>query len=1504
MSGQWTVLYCFNVASGSSYIPSDTLKPSLPRIQHALKALVVSGLHKGFFASHEVKGKGKDRGVFPLMRLLASKRDSATQDSTQTLSPLILMTFLSQVTLQSSQEAAGSLCTTFVKLLQSVSSKHSSALSRCFRSEPNASTVCTIFLESCSRNLSGVHNGIVILRFVAHLLLGQVDSASELLIDVISSTWRCLPLGHVCSASDVGKKEEMLCLAASLQVLLNVLNHAAVVSVSIETDTDGETEKLWRAAQQLVGQYQTLRYLGGLVLRCAVLFLSLSSPKYAAVTHAVLSTESQVDYGSHLLHLDALCAQQEQERSRRNSRVRRSSNDSQQDVEADDGFKYLRTASKEECEEYLRNQPVGTFVVRLSPSSKAAPLAAQQLYLCFLANPAPEAGQDITAIRHAVIRREEFGADVVMYRCGSVGPFPSLAELLIEISNRLPSPLRFHHSLPAASSTSAATSSGVSQPSRDVNARLWAELDKLMPKLVLAFASSLPVKRPDGSTAAGVSELLSAAACSSDDESKATAVTEDSASVGMPADPSAASPQDKESEGRDLWLLTLHMLALQTFLRQNEPMQDLLQRAYTYDIASTYSGAGEGASALATHKSSNLAHLKSYFLGVSLALPRATWPGLGEESFASAVLAGLSEFAKELENRVRCRLLSPPDRLQRSHNVQNQDKDAELLAVEKLLQLLIKKSQMSSGSDTPLFRPVKFSLASSGIQGMASSLGYGLGSVGSLILSDCCDATEFLHALNRNVFELITILQPDRMSPVPGKSGADGRYKSGSKMKMSKYSYNLNGDDSEDEMAMHYVDPGRAALEDSESDDGGNLLAGPKLSLPDAPIDFTASSPTSPQRVAEASKEQEDSATHPAFSSEGEANIVMPARSSPFIMVQQSQGRGGSNTSLVEQALEERRVRRANDAAGKKNIGDLWHGYVAKVKTKIDKFSTNLKASQQSSLTKVALLSGNAAISRAPSAASIQRDIIQALVHVLDIMQIDPMQATSNVCLDNASACFVVTDKVVERMLAFGLLVQVVKPSELAFGVPQSFYHYVDAFECNVVQDHTMLGERCKIGRLVYKGVNTASSCKGLNEGCLSRLFNTFSPLLDPDSSSGSLTYDALTNLGSFLKIEEYVLQAISQADVTNDLQRHVTTALQSSLPPYSDLRHMLHRFHSLQQSTYFLMLESCLYRNALLRSLKLRYRLVALLQVDVYHLKEVLAVTPQKSRTTASPPSLPHSMHFNNQASQVQLSPVHQMHTQSLEVYGSFRLTKKAFEAPGQQSIAPLSVERSTSNSLLSDGLFALSPSSSNLLRFPSESASVSTIKRLEAMQTVATSDSNTKAAAMTQQLVNGSVLLPQVSHSSDYDLRLQSLFRLPLPEHISTLSCARQQGTDLQSYPYSHLTVCIFEKTFFSDVKVGEVDISLLDLGDKNVVRDWFPLYAAEATGKIGVKPVSSWLVFMQVKLRQVVMQVDQDTADSSAFLETSSITHSKEVGSKISKVSTTRKGGNLLGQLEDFF
>lgn len=467
-------------------------------------------------------------------------------------------------------------------------------------------------------------------------------------------------------------------------------------------------------------------------------------------------------------------------------------------------------------------------------------------------------------------------------------------------------------------------------------------------------------------------------------------------------------------------------------------------------------------------KYSNIMHLKSYFLSSSMLNSNAMAVISNEGTFALSVFSVLYDCVNELESRVKSQLLSTPDNLLRRQRYQNEEREPELLAAERLLQLLIRKSQLSFGSDIPLFKPVRFSLASSAFQESASAMGYGIGTSGTFVLTDCCDATELLHTLNRYVFELIMLLQPERMSPLPKKNAA-GDAEKASRWE-SKYSNHIYGDDSEDEMAMHFVDPGRVSNDDSDSDNTG---VG-RIQLPDTPIDFTSLSPASPNRKLDTNSYNDAGCPQADTNPEEEARVVMQQNNSPFIMIQQQgRSRGSSNTNLVEQAFEEKRLGRTGGVVvGKKNMGELWHGYVDKVKSKFDKISTNLKASQQSNVMKASLLNSNSLLSRAPSVESIQRDVLQALTHVLDVLNIDPVHATSHVNLDNPSGCFVVTEKVVELMLLHGLLVQIVKPSELAFGVPQSFYHYVDAFESNVVQDHTTLNERCKIGRHFYTGVN------------------------------------------------------------------------------------------------------------------------------------------------------------------------------------------------------------------------------------------------------------------------------------------------------------------------------------------------------------------------------------------------------------------------------------------------
>jgi hypothetical protein len=116
-------------------------------------------------------------------------------------------------------------------------------------------------------------------------------------------------------------------------------------------------------------------------------------------------------------------------------------------------------------------------------------------------------------------------------------------------------------------------------------------------------------------------------------------------------------------------------------------------------------------------------------------------------------------------------------------------------------------------------------------------------------------------------------------------------------------------------------------------------------------------------------------------------------------------------------------------------------------------------------------------------------DIYKALLRLFHILNIDVKETTRDTKLDNPSSCFTITGKIVDAMLRFHLLVQVIKPSELAFGLPQTYYHYIDDWESNVIYDHTvMASEKCRAGRYSYRGMSLSNGMEGGNGQVLHNL--------------------------------------------------------------------------------------------------------------------------------------------------------------------------------------------------------------------------------------------------------------------------------------------------------------------------------------------------------------------------------------------------------------------------------
>eukprot|EP01034_Spumella_vulgaris_P032932 gene32932-40651_t len=138
----------------------------------------------------------------------------------------------------------------------------------------------------------------------------------------------------------------------------------------------------------------------------------------------------------------------------------------------------------------------------------------------------------------------------------------------------------------------------------------------------------------------------------------------------------------------------------------------------------------------------------------------------------------------------------------------------------------------------------------------------------------------------------------------------------------------------------------------------------------------------------------------------------------------------------------------------------------------------------------------------------------------------------------------------------------------------------------------------------------------------------------------------------------------------------------------------------------------------------------------------------------------------------------------------------------------------------------------------------------------------------------------ITSISNSLDYVWREQAIFRHALPEGLLSPYLPRPSELGLQPpgsnngssattiptlnlnlyTPFDRVAVSVYERSFFSDHKLGEVEISLSELTDKKVIRDWFPLVSpADKT--------ISWLVYLQIKLRFQLMTVDTATAPHSS-------------------------------------
>jgi len=134
--------------------------------------------------------------------------------------------------------------------------------------------------------------------------------------------------------------------------------------------------------------------------------------------------------------------------------------------------------------------------------------------------------------------------------------------------------------------------------------------------------------------------------------------------------------------------------------------------------------------------------------------------------------------------------------------------------------------------------------------------------------------------------------------------------------------------------------------------------------------------------------------------------------------------------------------------------------------------------------------------------------------------------------------------------------------------------------------------------------------------------------------------------------------------------------------------------------------------------------------------------------------------------------------------------------------------------------------------------------------------------------------------SQPSEYAWREQAVMRFPLPDRVLTIGPFAEGGERNMRQPPRKLQLSIYEtRSFFSDTKIGELELPLSGLSDDRPFRDWLPLSSEKG---------AAWFVHIQMQLRFLLM-----TKDS---YRDSTIRSSKGKSKKVKKVDSERKGSIL--------
>ena len=107
--------------------------------------------------------------------------------------------------------------------------------------------------------------------------------------------------------------------------------------------------------------------------------------------------------------------------------------------------------------------------------------------------------------------------------------------------------------------------------------------------------------------------------------------------------------------------------------------------------------------------------------------------------------------------------------------------------------------------------------------------------------------------------------------------------------------------------------------------------------------------------------------------------------------------------------------------------------------------------------------------------------------------------------------------------------------------------------------------------------------------------------------------------------------------------------------------------------------------------------------------------------------------------------------------------------------------------------------------------------------------------------------------SQPSEYAWREQAVMRFPLPDRVLSIGPFAEGGERNMRQPPRKLQLSIYEtRSFFSDTKLGELELPLSGLSDDRPFRDWLPLSSEKG---------AAWFVHVQMQLRFLLMTKDSN-------------------------------------------